>query len=568
MRLRNPSQGHGRPHSPLFKILLAWVVALALASGHHAFYASLNNRAVASSDVTTNVSLLTHSQAGALAIGTTFAFLVSALLGISTGTAFLQCAWRLVGQRTFTLSGLNALWSSQSDAFAFLAFDFWRSARGVVLISALPWAFPLVVTFAPSTLIVENRINIAAEACKVPTFDFRSSALLHDEENSVENPYLRPSSTAMRVVGATLLGHQPFSPTPPCSGNCSYLVSVNAPSFACSAGARNASALNWPIVNPSFNPPPYFATNLDVTPSINQYNGWDFEAHYSDYSSFHPASDGTNVTCVAYNSTYHLNYTFAGTTRSVTIDQIVQQQPASQLSPNTANGDFIPDSYIHSAWFNATTNYYAVLSSMYTYLVGNITIALSADSSNFIYTPSSISLPETPLIDTEASYISNGTITWSSHPDFPSAMKSLLQNITLSILTGSLDASQMAATTCGFTKTLPHFAYDAWRLWLIYGLGLGIALLCDLVGLLALWLNAFGAEGSFSDFLTATRNEELNGLDFTKPDRIKLRYGLVRSEGGRYVFARPESLHDSTELDGGTDKETPFLPVKLEEDGR
>ncbi|KAJ7465721.1 hypothetical protein FB451DRAFT_1561436, partial [Mycena latifolia] len=565
MRLRNPSQGHGRPHSPLFKILLAWVAALALASGHHTFYASLNNRAVASSDVTTNVSLLAHSQAGALAIGTAFAFLVSALLGLSTGTAFLQCAWRLVGQRTFTLSGLDALWSSQRNAFAFLAFDFWRSARGVVFISALPWAFPLVVTFAPTTLIVENGINITAEACKVPTFDFGSSALLHDEENSVEKPYAGPSSAAKRIVGATLLGHQPFSPTSPCPGNCSYLVSVNAPSFACAAGARNASALNWPIGNPSFNPPPYFATNIDVTPSINRYHGWDFEAHYSDYSSFHPASDGTNVTCVAYNSTYHLNYTFAGPTRSVTIDQIVQEQPASELSANTTNGEFIPDSYIHSAWFNATTNYYAVLRSMYTYLVGNITIHLSGDSANFIYTPSSIS--ETPLIDTEASNIFNGAITWSFHPDFPSVMKSLLQNITLSILTGSLDASQMAATTCVFTKTLPHFAYDARRLWLIYGLGLGVALLCDLVGLLALWLNAFGAEGSFSDFLAATRNEELNGLDFTKPDRIKLRYGPVRTEGGRYAFARPESLNDSTELDGGTDKETTFLPVKFEEDG-
>jgi hypothetical protein len=118
-------------------------------------------------------------------------------------------------------------------------------------------------------------------------------------------------------------------------------------------------------LNRQFDPPPYVAADLDAKPSLNYYSGWDFEAHFSDYASWLPSSDGgSNLTCVAYNSTYHLNYTFNGSKSSVAIDQIAPQQPMSQL-PTPDDGIFIPHSTIHSAWFNATTNYFAVLASLY-----------------------------------------------------------------------------------------------------------------------------------------------------------------------------------------------------------
>jgi hypothetical protein len=116
------------------RIVLAWVSALALASGHHAFYASLDNHSVTSG---TTASLLVHSQAGASAVGTTFAILVSSLLATSAGTAFLQCAWRAARKHAISISGLNAMWSSLTNLFAFLSVDFWRTAQGAVIVSAL-----------------------------------------------------------------------------------------------------------------------------------------------------------------------------------------------------------------------------------------------------------------------------------------------------------------------------------------------------------------------------------------------------------------------------------------------
>ncbi|KAF7371387.1 hypothetical protein MSAN_00775200 [Mycena sanguinolenta] len=542
--------GHnGSSYVPLLQIVLAWVAALALAAGHHAFCAALTNTIPS-----TAATLRWNSQAGASAINNAFAHLVSAALGVSAGTAFLQCAWKVVRKRALTVSGLDALWSSRTSMSAFLSGDFWKNARGIVMVSAIAWAFPLIVTFAPGTLTVGTSIVTTSSGCLVPAFDFGSSALLHDELNSVSKIYLRPSSLALRVVGATILGGRPLPPASPC-GNCSYLISTSAPSFSCSLGAQNSDALTWPEQSVLFDPPPYVAVNLDITPSVNAYTGWDFEAEYTDYTSWGPADGGTNITCIVYNSTYHLNYTFVGSTASVSIEQIDQLQPASQLTD--PDGDFLPDQLIHTAGFNATANYYAVLATLYSYLVGNITVFETGDSINFAYNPTSLALPETALVSSPSSVLPAGNLTWNANPT--EAMQSLLQNISLSILTGSFDATQTTPTTCVYTDTLPFFTYHPHRLWLIYALGLGVTLLCDFVGMIALAHNArdgVGAtKGRFSDFLKATRNGELDALlDLQKDEaeRVRLKYGPVRSEGGRYAFARRESLY---ETDGGKERQ-------------
>jgi hypothetical protein len=366
------------------------------------------------------------------------------------------------------------------------------------------------------------------------------------------------------VVGSTLLAGQPTPPTSPCGSHCSYILSANAPSFSCSPGLHDSSRLDWTVdLAPSFSPPPYSAANIDVTPSVNEFGGWDFEAEFTDFTLWSSdPSGGTNLTCVAYNSTYHVNYTFVASTASVVIDHIVLQQPASQLTDDS----------------NATANYYGVLYSMYNpYFIGKITPWASKSNISFLYNPSGLVLTETSLFNASASSLESGNFTWSS--DLPRAMESLVQNITLSILTGSLDAAQTTLATCITTETLQHFAYNARRLWLVYGLGLGTALLCDMVGVVALFQNSFGATGGFSDFLAATRNTELNGLDLKQPQRIRLKYGPVRSEGGRHAFARPDNLYDGNsekdalfsnhQNDGGTaDTDEPLLPERLYDHGR
>lgn len=349
------------------------------------------------------------------------------------------------------------------------------------------------------------------------------------EINSASTPYLRPSAQANRVVGAVLLGGQPFSPTSPCAGNCSYLTAVSAPAFSCSPGLKNASALTWnaTILGAGLT---YIAGNFDAAPPVNQYTDWDFLGHYADAGRFLPVSNGTNFTCISYNATYNLNYTFMGSVSSVSIESVALNQPAGQMSEDQG---FV--NQVHSWSFNATTNYYAILTSLYTLIAGNITSSESGNSVDFISAPTSLAVTQTQLV----TYVQDGNITWA---DVAASMESLLTNITLSILT--LDPTQNSSTICVYANTRPYFSYNSRRLWIIYALGLGCALLSDLAGLLALMRNSFGARAGLTDFLAATRNAELHDVDFSQgTQRVRLRYGALRGEAGRHAFAFPESLY-------------------------
>ncbi|KAF7324527.1 hypothetical protein MKEN_00493400 [Mycena kentingensis (nom. inval.)] len=527
---------HGSHVSSIVKILLIWALGGILALIHHIFYSQLNNRAVH----TLHKDHITPQRPA------------------SSGIAFIQCAWKLVRQRAFTVAGLDALWAAPYSPLSFLEWDFWRTARGVVLVGALVHAFPLVITFIPGTLTVRGVQKTEVGECTVPTFDFGKQGVLFEQLNSAARIYSQPSSLALRVVGATILGGQPFPPTSPCAGNCTYTISVNAPSFTCIDSLQNATAL--PSVGDASKllaPPAYIGVAFDATPSpASRYTGWDFQAHYLDYSDLQPTDKshaGRDVSCVAYNSTYELDYAFMGSTPSVVVRNIVRHEPAGQLllTEDGLAGTFVPGSTgIHTELFNTTTNYYALLASLYTYLDGNVTTRLTGNSLNFILQPPNIAATQSRLV----SSIGGGSIVWAAQ--MPAVMESLLQNITLSILALSPDeATQLMRTVpCTTYTTAQLFSYTPSRLWLIYGLALILSFLCNLLGIAALRHNAFGATGGFSDFLAATRNSDLAEGDgmgrasTTSRDwqRMRLKYGLLRSSSGdgsgRYAFAPPESL--------------------------
>ncbi|KAF7303952.1 hypothetical protein MIND_00625900 [Mycena indigotica] len=554
------SEVHGPSITPLLKILLIWLFGVALVIAHHIYGSQLNNRTVHFLTEKPTATQIFQSQPGASAVGTTIAYLVSAALSTSVGIAFIQCAWKLVRARALTVGGLDALWSAPYSYWSFFEWDFWRTARGVVLVAILMRAFPLVVTFAPGTLTVHNVLKSTMTPCDVPSFNFGSNGLLFETLNSAATPYSQPSSLALRTVGATILAGKPFSPTSPCTGNCNYNVEINAPSFNCTSSLKNTSALPS-SGDPSHQlaPPPYVAAAFDATPSI-QYKGWDFQAHYLDYSHripVDPTRQGKDVSCVAYDSTYHINYTFFGSTPSVVIERIEQNQSGTQLSIGT-NTFIDGSSSIHSSLFNVTTNYYAVLASLYTYLAGNISASLTGNSLQFTPQPANLAATQTQLVAASG----GGNITWA---DLPTVLESLLQNITLSILT--LDRTQTTKTSCMTFSSEQHFTYDAYRLWLVYGPALAVALLCNIVGALALMENGFGATDGFSDFLAATRYSELREVDSRQ--RVRLKYGMLRGYDGRYAFAKPEDLLDGRNVGTSTAtlgqyKEVPLLSREAE----
>ncbi|KAJ6461692.1 hypothetical protein C8R45DRAFT_1108451 [Mycena sanguinolenta] len=222
---------------PLLQILLAWVAALALAAGHHAFCASLNT-------IPSTFTFDWNSQAGASAISTAFAHLVSATLGVSAGTAFLQCAVIFTQQSgCIHFSGLLA--ECVGDRHRFCA-----------------------------------GVNVSAHHNLCTGYAERGDRhpLLHDvtslwvlflcasmesehsrpELNSVSKMYLRPVLASVASGGC----HDPRWPAGPSSVS---LWELLLPGFGCHS-----------LQSVQFDPPPYGAVNLDIEPSINAYTGWDF----------------------------------------------------------------------------------------------------------------------------------------------------------------------------------------------------------------------------------------------------------------------------------------------------
>ncbi|KAJ6492254.1 hypothetical protein C8R45DRAFT_1096277 [Mycena sanguinolenta] len=304
------------------------------------------------------------------------------------------------------------------------------------------------------TRYADSRHSTVSNPCHtIPAFDWGATGSLYDVIDSASIPYNMPSSLIQQIVGARFLGGQPLPATSPCGGhNCSYLVSTYAPSYSCSVGAQNPSELNWTTleISPMFMPPPCFAAQTDITTLVNEneFIRWDFQAHYTNYIRGH--------------------------------------RPTTARGPDASKHQWrswiFDDPLVHTTWYNAAASYKAILDSIAAYAIGSLATASSLAALNF---------------------------TWIPIEDIPPIFESLVKNITLSILTGAADRSQ-STTTCVYSDNNTHFVYNERRLWLIYGLGLCIALLCDFFGIIALFQNnAFrGATGSnFGDFLAGMRNE-------------------------------------------------------------
>jgi hypothetical protein len=181
MTFPHPTQATHSLLPTALKIVGAWLVAVAFAIGHHAFYASLNGKIVTTGGIDRNstASFVVHSQAGASAIGTALASLTAATLGVSAATAFFQGAWFIVRKRAMSISALDALWSAPHNPMSILSWDMWCSVRGVVLLAAVAWAFPLITTFTPGTITVQTRVSTTNSSCSVLAYDFGNNEDLY-----------------------------------------------------------------------------------------------------------------------------------------------------------------------------------------------------------------------------------------------------------------------------------------------------------------------------------------------------------------------------------------------------
>lgn len=104
-------------------IVLSLICGILLSLSHHFFYNSLAGKPTS----TNNYSVLGTQYSGQqfnIAVGTTFAFLIKAILTLTISTAFYQVFWRIAKQefeikKPLTLEQLDAAFSGIENIFSF-----------------------------------------------------------------------------------------------------------------------------------------------------------------------------------------------------------------------------------------------------------------------------------------------------------------------------------------------------------------------------------------------------------------------------------------------------------------
>jgi hypothetical protein len=110
-------------------VLLCTLSAVALAIGHHFYYASLSGTPAGTS----------RQQQWAHAFGISFAYLVVHLLGIAIAIIYSQYIWSIIRQRGYTLKALDDLFSMTSDPRGLLSLEILRYGRIAIPLGLVYW---------------------------------------------------------------------------------------------------------------------------------------------------------------------------------------------------------------------------------------------------------------------------------------------------------------------------------------------------------------------------------------------------------------------------------------------
>ena len=214
-------------------IVLSFASSLALAVGHHLFYASLDHIPVEDN---------AFSQQTNLAIGTGFAFLFRACLVIATCTAYWQVFWHTALRKTLTISSADALTGVLGSLVEFTHVRAFFFNPGLAALALLAWLVPFASLLPPATLSVlpTTVVSNILERAPVPYFDnvgmtgTNYRLLAGDSKmglkSSIVDMYLQPTLHLSRMVATTAYrGTVPEHETR--HPNATYDVAFNAPAI-------------------------------------------------------------------------------------------------------------------------------------------------------------------------------------------------------------------------------------------------------------------------------------------------------------------------------------------------
>lgn len=141
-----------------FFIVGGFVLVAVLAVTHHFVYKSWDYDVVAEDDQQTRY----------LRIGMVFAFLIETALGAAIGTTFTQVMWQLFRQKSFTVGGIDTVWTSLGNPMSLLSWEFLTKGWLLVLIAICAWDLPVISIITQATLSIRLMESVTVSSLPVP----------------------------------------------------------------------------------------------------------------------------------------------------------------------------------------------------------------------------------------------------------------------------------------------------------------------------------------------------------------------------------------------------------------
>ncbi|KAK5739812.1 hypothetical protein LTR17_005098 [Elasticomyces elasticus] len=260
-------------HAPT-SMTAALTCAIALALGHHFFYASLDSHLTPVGSYNVIGKSLSKQQFNT-AVGTAFAFLVKSALTVATTLAYVQVFWWTVNsaKQGSTLAELDTLSALGNIVSLFNVMDRWRHPMlfGLALVF---WCAPIATVVTPATLSVSTGLHKTFSMMDVPQFDFASLDFTWsigsytDPDGPLESGFWGPfywevASQPLMTIASAVLGQGQILPIPAPASNTSWTLDFWGPALQCNSvdGAQRDAV--WIDLWNSFN---------------NQSNSWPFLA--------------------------------------------------------------------------------------------------------------------------------------------------------------------------------------------------------------------------------------------------------------------------------------------------
>jgi len=360
--------------------------------------------------------------------------------------------------------------------------------------------------------------------------------------------YAGATNQLIRIAGRVLITGEIIAWPSTCGSNCTYNTSFVGPSWQClEVDPQIQSVPNFTLPAGS---PLYYAADISTNDSTAGL--WIISGEPTPITLNH-----SMIHCSLYEATYYNQVEFLNNLLNVTTNLTVHG-----LLPA------VSDQETNDLYFGANGSDPELWSQVNMYTIHNAVVSLLEGAAqtggaygNIAFTDTEIGL---------ANFVDITPFNISFPPNFPEILENLLINTTLSLtyflqrpplpqLPGFQPVSPAYySIVSAETSTYPaRYNYSARVLWEAYSVAIACSFISVLFGCYMLLNNGVDSSMSFSQVLVTTRNSTLDHLT-TGMERgggyisqelkgTRIRYGILRGEGGHVAFGLDEEIRSIKE---------------------